>query len=72
MTDEEIEEMEKKGVVVLEVGNGQSQHEVIPNKSRMYTHRSFIIGYNNNRIVEVNMTSSNPVVVKANTYLAYI
>ena len=33
----------------------------------MYTHRHFTIGYNKNRIVSVNMTSSNPVVVAADT-----
>ena len=50
MTKEEVEAMESKG----------SHHEVIPGKARMYTHRLFTIGYNNDRIVEVNMTSSNP------------
>lgn len=35
----------------------------------MYTHRLFTIGYNNDRIVEVNMTSSNPQVVTADSPL---
>ena len=35
----------------------------------MYTHRLFTIGYHDDRIVEVNMTSSNPQVVKADSPL---
>ena len=42
---------------------------MIPGKARMYTHRLFTIGYNNDRIVEVNMTSSNPQVVTADSPL---
>lgn len=59
--------MEKKGVQSLVTIDIQSHHDVIPGKAQIYTHRGFTIGYNGDRIVEVNMTSYNPVPIEANT-----
>lgn len=68
MTEEEIEAMEKKGVRnIRSIIIHQSHHDVIPGKARMYTHRLFTIEYNGNRIVKVDMTSSNLKVVEKDT-----
>lgn len=42
---------------------------MIPGKARMYTHRLFTIDYNEDRIVKVDMTSSNLKVVEKDTYV---
>lgn len=44
---------------------------MIPGKARMYTHRLFTIDYNEDRIVKVDMTSSNLKVVEKDTYIQF-
>ena len=40
-------------------------------KMRLFTHRSFSIGYNGERVVEVNVTGQNPVDVASKTRLEF-
>lgn len=40
----------------------------MPENSMIYTHRHFTFGYNNDRIVEVNMTASDPQLIEPEKY----
>ena len=43
----------------------------MPENSLIYTHRHFSIGYNNDRIVEVNMTASDPQLIEVDKYESF-
>lgn len=68
ISDEKFEEMERAGVRFEMRVNAQHSHDVMPENSLLYTHRHFTFGVNNDQIVEVNMTASDPQLVHVNEY----
>lgn len=40
-------------------------------EQHIFTHRSISLAYNNNRVVEANLTSENPVSIEENTVLKF-
>lgn len=70
ISDEQFHEMEKRGVYQYFIQLiEQDHHDVLPENSLIYTHRHFTFGFNNDRIVEVNMTASDPQLIEANKYI---
>lgn len=55
ISEEKLRELESHG----------THHDVMPEHSFIYTHRHFSFGFNGDRIVEVNMTASDPQLVEA-------
>ncbi|KAK8795624.1 hypothetical protein WA158_000281 [Blastocystis sp. Blastoise] len=48
LSQDAVDKLEEQGVT----------HEVLPDKTFIYTHRHFTLSYNQNNIIEVNLTSS--------------
>ena len=68
ISDEKFEEMERKGVFQASSIHDQHAHDIMPENSLLYTHRHFTFGVNNDQIVEINMTASDPQLVHVNEY----
>ena len=68
ISDEKFEEMERAGVRSEMRVNAQHSHDIMPENRLLYTHRHFTFGVNNDQIVEVNMTASDPQLVHVNEY----
>ncbi|KAK8806356.1 hypothetical protein WA588_002927 [Blastocystis sp. NMH] len=61
ISEEKLRELESHG----------THHDVMPEHSFIYTHRHFSFGFNGDRIVEVNMTASDPQLVEADKPLIF-
>ena len=71
ISNEKFEEMERAGVRFEMRVNDQHSHDIMPENSLLYTHRHFTFGVNNDQIVEVNMTASDPQLVHVNEYRGF-
>ena len=58
----ELTSSEADGVPESEWGEGEPL---------LYTHKKFVIGYNNDRIIQVNLTSENPVSLTVGTQVEF-